>query len=144
MEYSIGKLAQETGCKVVTIRYYEKIGMLPSPPRSAGNRRLYGPEHMARLGFIQHCRELGFSQKAIREFLDLTDNPDQSCEAVTGIASAHLDEINRRITQLVALKSELERMITSCAGGRVAQCRIIETLADHSHGNCINTTHEIK
>lgn len=137
MEFTIGKLAQKTGCKVVTIRYYEKIGLLPSPPRSAGNRRLYGPEHTARLGFIQHGRELGFSQKAIRELLNLYDNPEHSCEAVTEIASNHLEEIDKRFVQLAALKFELERMITSCAGGRIAQCRIIETFADHSIGNCL-------
>lgn len=140
-EFTIGHLAQETGTKIPTIRYYEQIGLLPEPNRSAGNTRLYGPAHLARLAFIQHCRELGFPQKAIRELLGLTDSSDQSCEAVTDIARAHLGDINRRISHLVALKSELERMVASCAGGRIDQCRIIETLADHSHAHCLVDHH---
>ena len=132
---TIGRLAQATGCKVPTIRYYEKIGLLPEPLRSAGNTRLYGASHLARLGFIQHCRELGFPQAAIRELLELSDHPDQSCEAVTDIARAHLTDVNRRIARLVALKSELEGMIDNCSGGRVEQCRIVEALADYSPGH---------
>lgn len=130
-EFTIGHLAKETGCKIPTIRYYEQIGLLPQPDRSPGNTRLYGPTHMARLVFIRHCRELGFSQSAIRELLDLTDQPDRSCEAVTEIARAHLGDVRRRITRLTMLETELERMITACGGGRVDQCHIIEALADH-------------
>lgn len=132
VELTIGRLAHATGCKVPTIRYYEKIGLLPEPSRSAGNTRLYGASHLARLGFIQHCRELGFSQAAVRELLDLSDHPDQSCEAVTDIARAHLKDVNQRIARLVALKAELKGMIENCGGGRVEQCRIVEALAHYS------------
>ena len=141
-EVTIGELSRETGCKIPTIRYYEKIGLLPAPNRSSGNTRLYSPTHRARLGFIQHCRELGFSQDAIRNLLDLTDHPDRSCEAVTEIARGHLDDMKRRIARLTALKSEMERMIEACDGGRVEQCRIIEILADHSHEHCLSNQHE--
>lgn len=133
-EITIGALSRETGCKVPTIRYYEQIGLLPAPPRSAGNTRLYGPAHRARLGFIQHCRALGFSQAAIRDLLALTDQPHRSCEAVTAIARGHLEEVNRRMAQLAAMKAELERMIGVCGGGQIADCRIIESLADHAKG----------
>lgn len=136
-EYTIGHLARETGCKVPTIRYYEQIRLLPAPRRTAGNTRLYGPAHVTRLNFIRRCRELGFPQTAIRELLELTDHPDRSCEAATEIARAHLDDVNRRISRLTALKAELERMITACGGGLVEQCRIVETLADHSHNHCL-------
>lgn len=141
-EFTIGHLARETGCKVPTIRYYEQIRLLPAPARTAGNTRLYGPAHVARLDFIQHCRELGFSQAAIRDLLKLTDHPDQSCESVTNIARTHLDDVKRRISRLTALESELERMITACDGGRVDQCRIVETLADHSHDHCLAKDHQ--
>lgn len=141
-EYMIGQIARETGTKIATIRYYEQIGLLPEPARSAGNTRVYNTEHLARLAFVQHCRELGFSQQAIRELLGLSDRSDQSCEAVTEIARAHLDEVYRRISRLQALRSELERMISLCNGGRVDQCRIIETLADHSHAHCLTANHE--
>ena len=141
-EFTIGHLARETGCKIPTIRYYEQIGLLPEPRRSAGNQRLYGPEHLARLAFIRHSRELGFSQAAVSELLKLTDHPEQSCETVTEIARAHLDDVDRRIARLSALKLELERMIKICRGGRTAECRIIETIADHSHDHCLATDHQ--
>ena len=140
-EFTIGHLSRETGCKVTTIRYYEKIGMLPEPRRSAGNTRVYDRAHLDRLAFIRHCRELGFAQNAVRELLDLTDHPDRSCDAVTTIASSHLETIDQRIAKLTALKSELEQMIAACQGGQVAQCRIVETLADHSHAHCKTDDH---
>lgn len=138
---TIGQLSMKTHCKVPTIRYYEEIGMMPEPSRTAGNQRRYDPEHVERLDFIQHCRELGFPQKRIRDLLDLTRNPSESCEAVTEIARSHLDDVNQRVVRLLALKSELERMIEVCSGGNIADCRIIETLADHSHSHCQITDH---
>jgi len=138
---TIGEVARKTGCKIPTIRYYEQIGLLPEPDRSPGNTRLYNPRHIARLEFIQHCRELGFSQTAIRELLELTDHSDWSCDAVTEIARTHLDEVNRRIARLMSLQSELKRMIASCSGGQVSGCRIIENLADHSHALCLSDHH---
>ncbi len=129
-EYKIGQLAKETGCKIPTIRYYEEIGILPEPRRSAGNRRLYTSRHLKCLVFIQHCRELGFSQTAVRELLALSEHADRSCNAVTVVARTHLDSVNRRIAKLTAMKTELERMVASCSGGRIDQCRIIETLED--------------
>jgi len=126
---------------VPTIRYYEHIGLLPTPRRSAGNQRLYGPDHVERLAFIRHSRELGFSQASVRELLELAGDPGQSCTAVTEVARTHLDDVNRRIGKLVKLKAELERMIDQCHGDRVSDCQIIETLADHSHGHCLDDNH---
>ena len=130
-DLTIGRLARETGCKIPTIRYYEEIGLLPKPPRSEGNRRLYGSEHVARLSFIQHCRELGFVQEEIRELLQLRDQPAMSCEGVTAITRVHLQDVNQRIERLAALRTELERMIDVCKGGSIAECRIIEALAGY-------------
>ena len=140
-EILIGELARRTNSKVPTIRYYEQIGLLPAPRRSAGNRRLYGPQHVERLGFIRHSRELGFSQQAIRELLDLADLPERSCEAIDGIAREHLDEVNLRIERLTRLKAELVRMIGQCAGGKVTDCRVMETLAEPSHALCLDDHH---
>ncbi|KAA3630654.1 MAG: MerR family transcriptional regulator [Proteobacteria bacterium] len=137
----IGQLARKTGCKVTTIRYYEKIGLLPEPARSEGGTRRYDAEHLARLGFIQHCRELGFSQSAIRELLHLKDRPDQSCETVTGITRKHLEDVERKISRLMALKAELQHMIAACDGGSIAKCRLVEALADHSHAHCLQDAH---
>ena len=132
---SIGAAARQSGVKMPTIRYYEGIGLLPAPARTEGNRRLYGSADMRRLAFIRHARELGFEVEAIRTLLTLQDNPSQSCDAADAIARARLVEVRQRIDSLTALRSELERMIEECACGRVADCRVIETLADNDHGH---------
>jgi len=136
---SIGALARETGCKVQTIRYYERIGLLPPPARSPGNQRRYHRGHLDRLAFIRHGRELGFPLDAIRELLGLADNPVQPCAAADAIARAQLAQVESRIARLEALRRELERMVAKCRGGRIAQCRVIEVLADHSQ--CLHADH---
>ena len=138
--FSIGHLSRETGTKVETIRYYEKIGLMPEPFRSAGNQRLYGPEHIDRLAFIRHGRDLGFGLAAIRELLSLTDSPDATCERADAIASQHLREVETRIARLQALKRELTRMLDCQHTGQVADCRVIEVLADHRH--CLSDDHQ--
>lgn len=137
---TIGNLSRETRCKVQTIRYYEKIGLMAEPQRSSGNQRLYDRGALDRLAFIRHGRELGFSLEAVRELLDLTDTPAGSCEAADAIARAHLEQIETRIVRLQALKRELERMVAECAGGRIAECRVIEVVSDHSL--CQAETHD--
>jgi DNA-binding transcriptional MerR regulator len=136
MDFPIGELSRRTRVKVPTIRYYERIGLLPPPPRTEGQQRRYGKGALARLAFIRHARELGFDLDAIRTLLSLQDSPDRSCAAADRIAKDRLAEVERRIAALAALRTELRRMIDECACGRVAECRVIETLADdsHSHG----------
>ena len=125
----IGQLARQTGTKVETIRFYEKNGLLPAPSRTDGNYRAYEPGHLSRLSFIRRARELGFSLDRIREFLKLADDRSQSCAAVDAIAREHRKEVERKIEDLTALKSELDRMIDQCGCGLVADCRIIESLS---------------
>ena len=129
---TIGKLGKATGVKVPTIRYYEQIGMLPEAERSEGNQRLYGQETLDRLAFIRHARELGFPLDAIRELLSLSDHPDQSCAAADIIAKRQLAEVEARISRLLALKSELERMVLQCSHGAISDCRVIEVLGNHA------------
>lgn len=133
MDFSIGELARRTQVKVPTIRYYEQIGLLAPPPRTEGQQRRYDKKSIARLAFIRHARELGFNIEAIRALLSLQDNPDQSCSVADSIASARLTEVEERIASLSALRTELQRMLEECACGRVAECRVIETLANSSH-----------
>jgi DNA-binding transcriptional MerR regulator len=128
----IGVAATHSGVKVPTIRYYEQIGLLPKPRRTKSNRRHYDAADLRRLVFIRHARELGFEIEAIRALLTLQDNPDQSCMAADAIARARLGEVERRLEILIRLKAELERMIAECSRGRVAECRVIEALANHS------------
>lgn len=133
IEVPIGRAASESGVKVPTIRYYESIGLLPAPPRTDGNRRLYGEHDMQRLAFIRHARELGFDVDAIRTLLTLQDNPDQSCAVADAIAKSRLIEVRQRIARLRALERELVRMVDSCSTGHVGECRVIQTLAEHAH-----------
>ena len=127
---TIGKLGQAAGVKVPTIRYYEQIGLLTEPERSAGNQRLYSRATLDRLCFVRHARDLGFTLEAIRDLLSLSDRPDQPCAAADAIAKAQLAEVERRLERLTALKAELERMVVQCAGGRIADCRVIEALSE--------------
>ena len=130
---TIGKLGAAAGVKVPTIRYYEQIGLLPDAERSAGNQRLYARSTQDRLAFIRHARELGFPLESIRDLLGLSDRPDQSCNEVDAIARTQLHAVEGRIARLQALKTELERMVDQCAGGRIGNCRVIEVLGDHTH-----------
>ena len=131
MAFSIGELARRTGVKVPTIRYYEQVGLLAEPPRTGGGQRRYGRQEAERLNFIRHARDLGFEVEAIRELLDLASQPDRSCAVVDAIAARHLEAVKQRIARLDRLRRELERMITECGHGRVGECRVVETLADH-------------
>jgi len=126
---SIGELAKATGTKVETIRYYERIGLLPVPARTGGNYRAYAAEHLGHLSFIRRARDLGFSLEQVRELLDLSDQRDCSCEAVDAIARQHLAEVKRKIANLEALRRELSEVISRCRRGTVADCRILEALA---------------
>jgi Cu(I)-responsive transcriptional regulator len=128
----IGELASATATKVETVRYYEKIGLLPPPARTSANYRAYGSEHLARLSFIRRARDLGFTLEAVRELLTLSDDKSQSCEAVDSIARVHLTEINQKVRDLKSLRSELNRVVGSCSHGTVADCKIIETLGPRS------------
>jgi Cu(I)-responsive transcriptional regulator len=128
----IGELADQTGANAETIRYYERIGLLPRPPRTNGNYRDYGRSHLQRLAFIRHARGLGFDLDDIRALLDLADEPQRDCGDVDRITSSHLEAVDAKIAQLEKLRAELGRMLAKCRGGQVADCRIIETLSEQS------------
>src|SRR3546814_13155525 len=93
---TIGDLAKATATKVETIRYYERIGLLPAPARTQGNYRSYTDDHLRRLSFVRRSRELGFAIEQVRALLDLADQRDRSCAAVDAIARDHLAEAIRR------------------------------------------------
>ena len=129
---SIGTLSQKTGTKVQTIRYYEQIGLMNQPGRTAGGQRRYFEKDLDRLAFIRHSRQLGFSLGAIRELLDLADDPAQPCAEANSIARRQLKQVEQRIKRLNALKKELKRMVVECTGESVAECKVLEVLRDHS------------
>ncbi|MEZ2354242.1 helix-turn-helix domain-containing protein [Caballeronia sp. RCC_10] len=126
---TIGHLAKATGTKVETIRFYEKTGLLPEPARTEGNYRAYAADHLNRLSFIRRARDLGFSLEQVRELLALADDRSRSCSAIDAIATEHRLEVERKIRDLQALKTELDNLIDQCSCGTVAECRIIEALS---------------
>ncbi|HPD93268.1 MAG: helix-turn-helix domain-containing protein [Rhodobacter sp.] len=143
-DLTIGEAARASGVKVTTIRFYEDRGLLPAPPRTEGNRRLYDPGTVARLTFIRHARDLGFALEDITDLLDLQDQPHRSCAAADSLARRHLRAVEARIAALTALRGELRRMTEACDGAAVETCRVIESLADHGrcageHGAAIGT-----
>lgn len=127
----IGDLARRTGTKVNTIRFYEDLGLLPRPARTASGRRTYGADDLRRLSFIRHARALGFGTAVIRSLLDLVECPEQECSGASEIAKRHLADVEQRLKQLKALRTELRRMIAECGQGRrVADCFILEALGE--------------
>ena len=126
---NIGELARAAETNAETIRYYERIGLLPAPPRTSGNYRDYSAAHVSRLSFTRRARDLGFSIDQIRALLGLSDQKNQLCDAVDTVAREHLAEVKRKLADLTALRRELESLIGQCRHGTIADCRILEALA---------------
>ena len=129
---TIGQLARTMQIAASTIRYYERIGLLPLPARTDGNYRAYARPHLERLSFIRRGRDLGFSLDGVRELLRLSDDRDRPCTEVDRIARAHLAQVERKLADLTMLRGELRQRIDQCRHGTVADCRIIEALAPHA------------
>ena len=125
-----GALAARIGCNIETIRYYERVGLLPPPPRSAGGHRLYGEGLVRRLNFVRRTRDLGFSIEEIRELLRLVDGGNYTCREVEKLARDHVREIRRKITDLRRLERVFETMVAQCSGDAVPDCPIIDALFD--------------
>lgn len=127
---SIGQLSKATGVKVVTIRYYEQIKLMPSPLRTEGNYRAYKREHLDRLRFIRRCRDLGFTLDQVRELLRLSLQGKRDCSGVDRITAKHMEDIERKIADLKNLAAELRRINRQCPGNRtIADCRTLEALS---------------
>ncbi len=123
-----GVLSKRTGCNIETVRYYERVGLMPDPVRSVGGHRLYSEEHVRRLRFIRRCRELGFTIVEIRALLDLVDRRDYTCAEVRDISVAHVEEIRHKIKDLRRLERTMLLMIKECDGGAVPDCPVIDAL----------------
>jgi MerR family mercuric resistance operon transcriptional regulator len=126
-----GKLATQTGCNIETIRYYETIGLLPVPARTASGYRAYSDEHLRRLNFIQRARLLGFSSEQTRGLLDLTEAEGNKTRAdVKSLTEAHIDEISQKIKDLQKIKKRLRQISSFCdgSGKSASTCPILESL----------------
>ena len=125
---AIGALSKHTGTNVETIRYYERVRLLPAPARSAGGYRLYGPAHLKRLSFIRRARALGFSLEEVRTLLTLADERRRPCAEVRVVAEAHLNDIRAKIGDLKAMERVLKETVARCAKGTGSHCPVIDAL----------------
>jgi MerR family mercuric resistance operon transcriptional regulator len=129
-EISIGELSRRTGVNIETIRYYERIEMMPHPPRSVSGRRVYGEVETRTLAFIRRARELGFSLDEIRALLALsTEQGDGLCAEVRHLAANHLRDVRAKIADLRAMERVLADAVRRCDEGESARCPLIDTLS---------------
>lgn len=132
--FTIGKASEQSGVNIETIRYYEREGVVPKPGRSAGGRRLYSSDEIAKLRFVRRCRDLGFPISIIQTFLSLTAQSDRSCSEVKTIAENHLGEIDAKIENLVRLREALLSLSKNCDDGTAA-CPMLATLMKDGFGD---------
>ena len=124
-----GELARATGCHIETIRYYEKVGLLPDPPRTAAGYRVYAAHHVVRLSFILRARELGFTLDDIRGLLGLEDGKVPTCAEVKARTDRHLADVRARISDLRRIEGVLAQTAAQCTGADVPACPVLDTLA---------------
>ena len=125
---AIGALAKSTDTNIETIRYYERVGLLPTPARSAGGYRLYDTAHLKRLNFVRRARALGFSIGEVRTLLRLADEQRRPCAEVRVVANAHLEDVRAKIADLRRMERVLRVTVAKCASGQQARCAVIEAL----------------
>lgn len=124
----IGALSEQTGCNIETIRYYEREGLIPDPPRTEGGHRIYAEEHFKRLTFVRRSRELGFTLDEVRDLLRLVDGGHYTCAEVRTMALDHLKEVRRKAADLRKLERVLKEMAAQCTGDEVPECPIVDAL----------------
>ncbi|MEO8467257.1 MAG: Cd(II)/Pb(II)-responsive transcriptional regulator [Gammaproteobacteria bacterium] len=130
MDLKIGELARRTDCPVETIRYYERVGLLPAPTRSGGNFRLYGKAHVERLSFIRRCRSLDMALEEIRILLGFRDAPEKDCGDVNLLLDEHVGHVAARIAELTILEEQLKALRRQCDRSQSAgDCGILNELA---------------
>mgnify|MGYP001549964318 CR=1 FL=1 len=128
VQLSRGSLSARTGVNGETIRYYEKIGLMPHPARSTGGHRVYGQSDQKRLSFIRRSRELGFSLREIRDLLELVDGGNYTCAEVRVSTSSHLAEVTKQFRDLLKFQSTMRLMASKCDVGLVPDCPIGDEL----------------
>ena len=124
----IGELSKRSGVNIETIRYYERIKMLPVPQRTANSRRFYGVTDLRMLAFIRRSRELGFSLNEIRALLRLGAPGTASCSEVKVIATHHLEDIRAKLSDLRKLERLLAKTVARCSGKKVPNCPVLDIL----------------
>ena len=125
---SIGQLSRLSGVNIETVRYYERIKVLPSPPRTASGRRIFDSTHVRALAFIRRSRELGFSLEQIRALMRLSRPEKGTCREVRQIASHHLEHLRAKLSDLKKLERLLARTVARCSGTLVPDCPVLDIL----------------
>ncbi len=128
----IGELATGCGCPVETIRYFEKIGLLPEPARRANGYRYYGEEHRNWLQFILRSRALGFSQAEVRRLTDVAHQHRPACVEVYDLLQEHVNDVQKRIRELQQMKTALVRLKDKCRDGTLHDCPVIDELMNQT------------
>jgi MerR family mercuric resistance operon transcriptional regulator len=129
-EIAIGELSRRTGCNIETIRYYERIGLLPRPHRQGGRFRRYDGEDVARLRFIRRARQLGFTLDEVRALMRLAGAGDDDVRAeARSLAAAHVAEIRAKIADLQAMECVLSDALRECEAGQQLRCPLIDILS---------------
>jgi MerR family transcriptional regulator, copper efflux regulator len=124
----IGELAEQGQVNLQTIRYYEREGLLPKPPRLASGYRVFSPDAVRRVRFIKRAQELGFSLKEIKELLLIRIDPEQDCSGVRKLARAKVADIEQKIRTLQSMRKVLGKLATACPGrGPLSECPILES-----------------
>lgn len=130
----IGVLSRQTGVNIETIRYYERVGLIPEPPRSDGGHRVYDKTHKQRLVFIRRARELGFGLDDIRNLLGLEKSQNLACNEVKALTERHIAAIRKKIRDLEELERVLSELTAHCRGGKVPACPILDVLGAGDSG----------
>ena len=125
---AIGALAKQAGTNVETVRFYERVGLLAAPTRSAGGYRQYQTQHVERLSFVRRARALGFSIDEIRTLLRLVDERERPCAGARVVAEKHLRDVHAKIADLEAMERVLKDTVARCARGRGTHCPLIDAL----------------
>ena len=127
-ELSRGALAKVTGVNSETIRYYEKVGLMPDPSRTEAGYRVYDETHLKRLSFIRRCRELGFSIDEVSGLLGFVDGGNYTCAEVRDSTIIHLGNVRQKIRDLRKMERTLKEMVFQCVGESVPECPISDAL----------------
>ena len=130
--FQIGALSARSGVNIETIRYYERVGLIPAPPRTEGRQRVYDISHLKRPTFIRRSRELGFSLDQIRDLLGLVRGHDLTCAEVKTLTETHVADIRRKVKDLRKLERVLNDLAARCHGREVPDCPILEALGGSS------------
>jgi len=127
--FTTGQLAKKAGVNIETVRYYERIGLIPKPGRRESGYRQYSDETIRRVQFIRHAKELGFTLKEIHELLSLKHDQGTPCSMVKNRAKSKIEDIEAKIRTLRGMKKALVKLTNACSGkGPLRGCTILDSI----------------